>query len=110
MIIQLVGNVTYPITLDPTVWIFDDRKILFEEAFTSKQTNESNQINDIKKVSERFEREYFIKPPVNQSINRFERHKILENTYVMPISDFIKTAKIKDNASHVKLKTQDKDI
>lgn len=33
MIVQLKGNVQFPITLDPTVWIFDDRKIKLEEAF-----------------------------------------------------------------------------
>ncbi len=36
MIIQIKGNVKYPITLDPSVWIFDDRKILLEDAFKDK--------------------------------------------------------------------------
>lgn len=36
LIIQIKGNVKYPITLDPSVWIFDDRKILLEDAFKDK--------------------------------------------------------------------------
>ncbi len=30
-VIQVKGNVTYPITIDPSVWIFDDRKFPFEK-------------------------------------------------------------------------------
>src|SRR5690625_6189198 len=37
VIVQLAGNVGYPITLDPTVWIFDDRKVLLEEEFIKKE-------------------------------------------------------------------------
>lgn len=40
MIIQLKGKVTYPITLDASVWIFDDRKIIFEEAFIAREEEE----------------------------------------------------------------------
>ncbi|WP_138415083.1 hypothetical protein [Aquibacillus sediminis] len=104
MIIQLEGKVTYPITLDPTVWIFDDRKILFEQAFSSDK-QDAEEVDEIKKVSERFEREYFIKPPVNQTIKRFEGKKVLENSYVMPIRDFIQTADMKADAKQVRIET-----
>ncbi|MDA8353303.1 MAG: hypothetical protein M0Z65_09010 [Firmicutes bacterium] len=32
-IIQLTGKVTYPITLDPTLWIFDDRRFEMADRF-----------------------------------------------------------------------------
>lgn len=109
LIIQLTGNVTFPITLDPTVWIFDDRKILFDQAF-SKNEQDEQEVDEIKKVSERFEREYFIKPPVNQTITRFEGKKVLENTYVMPIRDFVKNSDIKPEAKQARIETGNESV
>lgn len=109
LIIQLTGNVAYPITLDPTVWIFDDRKILFDKAFSADKQDEQ-EVDEIKKVSERFEREYFIKPPVNQTITRFEGKKVLENTYVMPIRDFIQNSEIKPEAKQVRIETDNEPV
>lgn len=33
MLVFVKGKVNFPITLDPTIWIFDDRKLLLEQAF-----------------------------------------------------------------------------
>ncbi|MDL4841305.1 hypothetical protein [Aquibacillus rhizosphaerae] len=109
VIIQLMGNVTYPITLDPTVWIFDDRKITFDQAFQPYTQQKEPESDELKKASERFNKEIYqhkIKPPVNKSIARFEREKILVSTYVMPIIDFLQTAEIKNNAQQARLVTQ----
>lgn len=89
MIVPITGNVNFTITLDPTVWIFDDRKVLMEDAFTTNQKSKLKQ-EDVYK--------HKIKPPVNKSISRFEREKILINTYLMPIKDFLLHAEIKDTA------------
>ncbi|WP_226034590.1 hypothetical protein [Aquibacillus saliphilus] len=108
MIVQLTGNVTYSITLDPTVWIFDDRKVEFDQAFSNENPKQNKDDNELKKASERFDREvnqHRIKPPVNKSISRFERNKILENTYVMPIKDFLETAQINNSAKQARLVT-----
>lgn len=37
-VIQVKGNVTYPITIDPSVWIFDDRKFSFDRKGDSQDT------------------------------------------------------------------------
>src|SRR5690625_2759918 len=106
MIIQLKGNVTYPITLDPTVWIFDDRKIILNEAFEKKAEESNGQRNGYQKQAELFDQEYNrIKPPVNKSINKYEKEKILVNTYVMPIKDFVNHAEVNQDAERVILKT-----
>lgn len=111
MIVPLLGNVTYSITLDPTVWIFDDRKILFEEAF-SKKTNEDERSDDLEAAAKRWDRALYqqIKPPVNKSISRFEGEKILKNSYVMPIHDFIDHAEVKADAKHATLVTKTENI
>lgn len=112
MIIQLKGKVTYPITLDASVWIFDDRKIILEEAFTEKEVVQEE--DPLKKADEMFNQEiYFqtkIKPPVNKSINRYEKEKILENSFVMPLEDFINNAEVKPEAKRARLKTDGDDI
>lgn len=107
MIIPINGNVNYPITLDPTVWIFDDRKIIFEEAF-SKQPVQDVKVNELEKAAQQWDQEVNpqrIKPPVNKSISKFEREKILVNTYVMPIQDFIEHAEIKEGSKNAILHT-----
>ncbi|SDJ75073.1 hypothetical protein [Sediminibacillus albus] len=109
MIVQLTGKVKYPITLDPTVWIFDDRKLLFEDAFKSPDTEENEQEDELKKASMRWDREVYqqrIKPPVNKSISKFEREQILEGTYVMPIKDFLATSEIEDESKQARLITE----
>lgn len=112
MIIQLKGKVNYAITLDPTVWIFDDRKIDLERAFDNKIEEVVND-DALEKAAEVFNREIYTranKPPVNKTINRFEREKILVGTFVMPIIDFLKHAEVKDEASKAILKTDEDDI
>jgi len=110
LIVQITGNVTYTITLDPTVWIFDDRKILLEEAFNPDAPKEDEK-DDLDKAANRFSQEVYqqnLKPPINKSnksISRKEGQKFLENSYVMPISDFLRYAEIKEDANSVTLET-----
>lgn len=109
MIVPITGNVAYNITLDPTVWIFDERKVLLEEAFLDK-SNTDHAEDEFKEVSERWERaihpdKQTIYEPVNKGISRNEREKILQSTYVMPIKEFIDKAEIKDNAKEAVLIT-----
>lgn len=109
MIIRLIGNVKYPLTLDPTVWIFDDRKISFEEAFNPKKENSSKE-EEWKKTSQAWDRETSqqkIKPPVNKSISRMEGKKILEGTFVMPIKDFLSTSEPEQDAENAFLIRED---
>lgn len=108
MIVPITGKVSYSITLDPTVWIFDDRKVLLEEAF-NEQINESNETDYLERLSERFNREVLDtkmnRPPVNRSISKHEGEKILKNSYVMPLHDFITNAEIKSDAKSATLVT-----
>lgn len=91
MIVPLIGNVTYPITLDPTVWIFDDRKVEFDKAFDNISEKLSDD-DELAKASSRWDRavsESNSKPPVNRSISKLEGQKVLKGTYVMPIKEFV---------------------
>lgn len=111
MIVPLIGNVTYSITLDPTVWIFDDRKVLLDDAFSEKEV-ENEEADELNEAAQRWNRAIHqqIKPPVNKSISRFEGEKILKSSYVMPIHDFLNHAEIKPKAEHATLVTKNEDI
>jgi hypothetical protein len=108
MIVQLKGKVKFPITLDPSVWIFDDRKIEFDQAFLPKEEVPVNPDEENEKASKRWDRAVYqqkINPPVNKSISKFERNKILESTYVMPIKHFLKNAEVNEDANAAYLVT-----
>lgn len=112
MIVPITGNVTYTITMDPSAWIFDDRKILLEEAFLEKLEKEDAE-DDVQEASERWDRA--VKQPnlnsqSNKGISRSEREKILTSSYVMPISDFVDYAEINDDAKDVTLETSTGDV
>lgn len=112
MIIQMKGKIKFPITLDASVWIFDDRKVILEDAFTGQK--EEVKDDSYKKTAQMFDQEvYFqskIKPPVNKSINRFEKEKILKHSFVMPIETFIRSAEPEADVEHVRLKTNEDDV
>ncbi|WP_152658354.1 hypothetical protein [Oceanobacillus sp. CFH 90083] len=88
MIVMIKGNVGYPITLDPTVWIFDDRKMELEKAFIEKKEEETNH-------------SVFHKPPVNRSISKMEGEAYLKNSYVIPLHDFLNHSEPQADAGEV---------
>lgn len=98
MIVQIKGNVKFPITLDPTVWIFDDRKKTFSEVFEGEKIDiesKHSEEDELKRQSTRFDREVYqqkINPPVNKSINRYEKQRILKGTFLMPLKPFLHTS------------------
>ncbi|HLR07813.1 MAG TPA: hypothetical protein VK136_00950 [Bacillota bacterium] len=108
MIVPITGNVVYPITLDPSVWIFDDRKIEFEKAFATSYEPEDGD-DELKKAAERWNKEVSPKNYIsttNRGIGRSERKEILKRSYVMPIKPFIENAEPKSNARHAILMTR----
>ncbi|QHS22122.1 hypothetical protein GWK91_03840 [Virgibacillus sp. MSP4-1] len=109
MIVQLAGNVKFPLTLDASVWIFDDRKEEFDRAFNRNNEQEDNPEDELEKASNRWNREVYqqkLNPPVNKSINKYERKKILDSTYVMNIKPFLKTAEVNESATAALLETE----
>ncbi|ELK45008.1 hypothetical protein QRD89_08300 [Halobacillus sp. ACCC02827] len=109
MIVQIAGNVKFPITLDPTVWIFDDRKMTFDEIFEPDEVRaQSEEEDELKRKSLRFDREVYqqkINPPVNKSLNRYEKQRILTGTFLMPIQPFLETSEPEKEVTQAALHT-----
>lgn len=97
MIVPITGNVNFSITLDPSVWIFDDRKIKFEDAFKADIEIPAEK-EFIFSSEDRFDREIFQATNDNRPISRAEEKEILQNSYVMRLEPFLKTAEISENA------------
>lgn len=106
MIVQIKGDVKYPITLDPSVWIFDDRKVTFEELFSNnpEERNLMGKAEETPLGQEAYQQN--LRPPVNKSIKRFKKEQILTSTYLMPIKDFINHAERNEKSESVTLLTK----
>jgi hypothetical protein len=109
-IVLLKGHVRFPLTLDPGVWIFDDRKVDLTTYFDQK-TEEINALEAYtKSVSEHWDREIkegAIYPPINKSIKKFEKEKILSGTFAIPFKHFLSNSEPESNAKHVILITNE---
>ncbi|QPC46209.1 peptidyl-prolyl cis-trans isomerase [Mangrovibacillus cuniculi] len=112
-IVTISGNVHFPITLDPSVWIFDDRRIDLDEFFSSQYENVSEEEKYIEETAKHWEREIregALNPPTLKSEKKFERQKILNTSLGIYLLPFIQNSQPKPDATTVVLKTQDKDI
>lgn len=95
MVITITGNIQYPITLDPSVWIFDDRKI----------TLHLNKVNQEKEHIPFTGLQQLQKPPVTNSVQQTKRLELLSNSYYMPLEAFILRTEPKNDAKTAILST-----
>lgn len=111
-IVLLSGKVKYSITLDPSVWIFDDRKKDLE-TFFHIQESESNDLEEYtKSVSKHWDREITegaIFPPTLKTEVKFEKKsekiKMLTGSFCMPFKPFLDNAEVIQEAKHILIET-----
>ena len=109
-IIPIKGNVSFPVTLDPGVWIFDDRRIDLDDFFSSpNQTERDEEEEYIKSTSKFWEkeiREGAVFPPTIKSEKKYEKEKVLTGTFGIPLSPFLKNAEPLDGTSEILIETK----
>lgn len=112
-IIPIKGKTQYSITLDPGVWIFDDRRIDLTTYFDTAQ----NQIDELeaytKSISKHWDREIMegaIYPPTLSSEKKFEKEKLLTGSFAVPFKPFLKNATPLDDARNVIIEQEGNDI
>ncbi|MDQ0972833.1 hypothetical protein QFZ31_002711 [Neobacillus niacini] len=107
-ILILSGKVKYTITLDPTVWIFDDRKVDLTTYF-STPSNPSNDLEEYtKSVSKHWDREIIegaVYPPTLKTEKKYEKEKVLTGSFGIRFQPFLDNAEPKDNATTLIIKT-----
>ena len=112
-IIIINGNVKYPITLDPGVWIFDDRRIDLHTYFET----DNNQIDELetytKSISKHWDREITegaIFPPTLKTEKKFEKEKLLTGTFGIQIKPFLRNAEPSEGAESFIIVTLDGEV
>ncbi|MCP8970286.1 peptidyl-prolyl cis-trans isomerase [Ectobacillus ponti] len=112
-ILSITGNVRFSITLDPGVWIFDDRKRDLTTYFAERQ-EEQDELEEYKRKAgahwDREIREGAVYPPVNKSVSRFEKERVLTGTFCMPLRPFLLNAEAGEDAYEVEIHTEDETI
>jgi hypothetical protein len=105
---MLKGKVNYQITLDPGVWIFDDRKVDLTTYFVQEQETRDELEEYTKSVSKHWEREIregAIYPPTLKTERTYEKQKVLNGTFGIPLKPFLKNAVIQNDATAVQFMT-----
>ncbi|OEH93907.1 hypothetical protein [Bacillus solimangrovi] len=109
-ILLLTGKVKFPLTIDPGVWIFDDRKIELDKAFNSTDHVGEDLDDYTKKMSQNWDRELVSQvanPPVTKTTKKFEKEKIMTSTFAMPFAPFIDNAEPETHATKLVIETSD---
>ena len=107
-IIQVKGAVNFQITLDPTVWIFDDRKLDLEKYFIEKPEEVDPDEEYIEKAGKFWSREIMegaTFPPTLKTERKFDRKEMMTGTFGIKIEPFINNAEPKEGATTVVFET-----
>ena len=98
-IIQVTGKVKYPITIDPGVWIFDDRRIDLDEFFDTGRQKGDSLSEYTKTVSKQWDKEITEGAQIPQPAKKkFEKQKVLEGTFGMELGPFIRNSEPEKDA------------
>lgn len=103
MIIQIKGKVKFNITLDPSTFIFDDRKVEMEQLMHGKTSGEEAITFQDNYEWNREILEGGSKPPTLVSEKKFKKQALLEGTFLMNMHSFIINAEPDSDATHVEL-------
>ncbi|WP_226644137.1 peptidyl-prolyl cis-trans isomerase [Mesobacillus subterraneus] len=103
-IIPITGKVKYKITLDPGVWIFDDRKVDLNTYFSEDQKADDALEEYTKSVSKHWDREIMegaVYPPTLKTEVKYEKEKVLTGTFGIPFKPFLVNAEPDETAKTV---------
>lgn len=110
-IVPFKGKVKFNITLDPTVWIFDDRKLNLKTYFNEERI-EKDEMEEYKRgMGEHWSREIMegatVPPTLNseKTYKRQEKDEMLTGTFGMKFAPFLNNAEPSADASTVVFET-----
>lgn len=112
-IILIKGNVKFTITLDPGVWIFDERRKDLDVFLKGIDDNTESEEDYAKRVSKRWEREFTegsVRPPTLVSDVTFDNKNQISGTYCIPLKPFLKNAEPENDAQKLIIETQNEEI
>ncbi|MBL7572950.1 hypothetical protein JHX96_02485 [Staphylococcus saccharolyticus] len=108
--IQIKGAVKFPITLDSTTWIFDDRKVSIED-LERGVFDGTRPINfDDNREWNRAILEGQTNPPTLDSEIKYKKRSILDGTFTINMTPFFKNAELNNDARAIKLYNEEHSI
>lgn len=110
-IIPIKGAVKYQVTLDPTVWIFDDRKLDLKTYFHNTSEVEDADIKYMREVGAHWSREIMegaTLPPTLKSERKFDRKGMETGTFGIELHHFLKNAEINPGVTSIIFECKDK--
>ncbi|MCU9612241.1 peptidyl-prolyl cis-trans isomerase [Caldibacillus lycopersici] len=111
-ILEIKGNVNYKITLDPSVWIFDDRHINLKTYFDAKEDTEEVDSYE-EKMSNYWHREIregSVAPPTLKAERKLKKVEILTGTFGIKFEPFIKNAEPLPGAKSLIIETKKENV
>jgi hypothetical protein len=114
-IVALNGKVNYPLTLDPGVWIFDERKEDLTTLFNSKEDKETEQEKYLKAVSAHWDRELQegAIPPSEKEKQKPKttlKETLLSSSFAISLSYFIYNAQPHPDAEKIIIESGDGNV
>lgn len=103
LFIPIKGAVKFSITIDPTVWIFDDRRLDLTTYFITEkpQEDEEKYLRDVGAHWSREIMEGAVFPPTLKSERKFDRKGMSTGTFGMELKPFLTNAEISPEATEV---------
>ncbi|MDN4073583.1 peptidyl-prolyl cis-trans isomerase [Fictibacillus terranigra] len=108
-ILELKGKVRYNLSMDPGVFIFDDRKFDLTTYFDDKESLESEEEKYLKAVSSHWDKEIIegsAPPEKKPSSRKSLKETIATGTFGIGFGHFIKNAEPDASASHIEIHTE----
>lgn len=112
-IILFSGKVKYSITLDPGVWIFDDRRVDLTTYFSTEEEKKDELEEYTKEISKHWDREIMegaIFPPTLKTEKKYEKEKVLTGTFGIQFKPFLKNAEPDNHASTLVIVCEEEEI
>jgi hypothetical protein len=109
-IMMIKGKVKFSITLDPSVWIFDDRKIDLDTFFENSTEKHQDIEEYTKAISKHWDREIMegaIVPPTLKTEKKYLKEKLLTGTFGMHFQPFLQNALPDDSAQKMIIESKD---
>lgn len=106
-VIVVKGKVKFSITLDPSIWIFDDRKKSLKDFFANEEsTSFNNREEELSKMGKYWDNELFKPVDPKQPVFFAEKKKI-EGDYGIALWPFLNNAEPLKEAQYVVFKNEE---
>ncbi|MBB6443702.1 peptidyl-prolyl cis-trans isomerase [Bacillus benzoevorans] len=111
-IITVHGKVRFPITIDPSVWIFDDRKIDLDIYFEQHKGDIDTLEDYTRNISKHWDQEILegaAPPDTEPTRKKYLKEILLTGTFGMPFKPFLQNAEPLEEAKQVIIVTSEEE-